>query len=225
MGEELYIVTSPEDVLAVYKETTALDFDPIVRDIMVDFGVTVQTLDKMFDRKFGDKHWIDLSHANFKLQMHPGEKLKVLQTTFLGNIDRSLHWENISRNMVQKASDDHSELIVSLWQWCGHVLVDSATRAFFGDSLYQISPHLLDDFFIFDDESWKLSYKYPHWAARDMYNAKAKGEATFAKYLALPKAQREDALWIINELEHGMQGLGIEEEGQKDPMLFLLYRL
>lgn len=224
MGEELYIVTSPGDVLAVYKETAALDFDPIVREIMADFGVTEQTLDKMFDRNFGGKHWMDQSHANFKLQMHPGEKLGVLQRIFLDNIDQSLRWEKISGPMIQETSDDRSELTIDLWQWCGHVL-DSATRAFFGGSLYEISPHLLDDFFIFDNESWKLSYRYPHWAAPDMYNDKAKGEATFAKYLALPKERRQDASWIIDELENGMKSLGIEEEDQKAPILFLLYRL
>ena len=225
MGEELYVITSPEDVLAVYKETAALDFDPIVQEILGDFGVKKQTSDKMFDRNYGDKHWMDLSHANFKLQMHPGEKLEVLQSTFLGNIDHALRWENISGPMVQGTSSDSNELTLSLWEWCGHVLVDSATRAFFGDAIYKISPDLLKDFFVFDEQSWKLPYKYPHWAAPDMYDSKAKGEAAFAKYLALPKEQREDASWIVKELERGMEDLGIEEEGQKSPLLFLLYRL
>src|SRR5690349_522501 len=34
MGQELYIVTSATDVLAVYKESEKLDFDSIVKDIM-----------------------------------------------------------------------------------------------------------------------------------------------------------------------------------------------
>jgi hypothetical protein len=225
MGEELYILTSPEDVLIVYKETIALDFNPIIKEIMLDFGVTAQTVDKMFVPDAGEKHWMDLSHANFKLQMHPGDKLEVLQANFLGKIDRSLRWENISGPMVIGKSDGSKELTISLWEWCGHVLVDAATRAFFGDVMFRISPNVLKDFFIFDEQSWKLSYKYPHWAAADMYNAKTRGEATFIKYLALPKKQREDACWIVKELELGMEALGIEEEGQKAPLLFILYRL
>jgi hypothetical protein len=78
MGEELYIITSPDDILAVYKETIALDFDLIIKEIMVDFGVNAQTLDKMFDHNASDKHLMYLSHANFKLQMNPGDKLEVL---------------------------------------------------------------------------------------------------------------------------------------------------
>jgi hypothetical protein len=38
MGEELYILTSPEDVLIVYKETIALDFNPIIKEIMLDLA-------------------------------------------------------------------------------------------------------------------------------------------------------------------------------------------
>lgn len=225
MGEELYVITSPEHVLAVYKETSALDFDSIVQDILGDFGVKKETSNKMFERNYGDKNWMDLAHANFKLQMHPGEKLEVLQSTFLGNIDRSLRWENVSGPMVQETANDGNELTISLWEWCGHVLVDSATRAFFGDALYKTTPDLLKDFFVFDEESWKLPYQYPHWAAREMYDSKAKGEAAFEKYLALPKDQREDASWIVKELESGMESLGIEEPDQKSPLIFLLYRL
>jgi hypothetical protein len=90
MGEELYIIISPEDVLAVYKDTKALDFDPIIREIIADFGVRNKPLDKVSDRGSNDKHWMDLSHTNFRLQMHPGNKLETLQSAFLYNIEQQL---------------------------------------------------------------------------------------------------------------------------------------
>jgi hypothetical protein len=87
----MYIVTSPDDVLSVYKNTKALDFNPIIKDIVTDFGVTSATLERMFEERFKGKCWMDLTHDDFKLQLHPGEKLDVLQDTFLSNIDRSLN--------------------------------------------------------------------------------------------------------------------------------------
>ncbi|OCL04151.1 cytochrome P450, partial [Glonium stellatum] len=223
-GEEMYIVTSPEDVLSVYKNTKALDFNPIIRDIMTDFGLTPTTLDKMFEQRFTGKCWMDLTHDDFKLQLHPGEKLDALQDTFLGNIDRSMSWDKLDGPMVLAGSGT-DEKVVSLFKWCGEVLVDSATRAFFGDALYQVAPDLLKDFFTFDNESWKLNYKYPHFAAKDMYAAKANGEAAFVKYLALPKEQRQDASWIVQAIEQGMKDISIDEESQRAPMLFVFYRL
>ena len=110
----------------------------------------------MFEERFKGKCWMDLTHDDFKLQLPHGEKLDVLQDTFLSNIDRSLNWDKLSGPMVISGSRK-DEKVVSLFKWCGEVLVDSATRAFFGDSIYQIAPDLLPDLFTFDNESWKLS--------------------------------------------------------------------
>jgi hypothetical protein len=51
----MYIVTSPDDVLSVYKNTKALDFNPIIKDIVADFGVTSATLERMFEVRFKGK--------------------------------------------------------------------------------------------------------------------------------------------------------------------------
>jgi cytochrome P450 len=53
--------------------------------------------------------------------------------------------------MIQATSYDINELTLSPWEWCGHVLVDAAPRAFFGDAIYKISPDL-KDFFVFDEQ-------------------------------------------------------------------------
>lgn len=90
------------------------------------------------------------------------------------------------------SSSGSDEKVVSLFKWCSEVLVESATQAFFGNTIFGTDPNLLADFFIFNAQSWKLSYQYPYFAAKDMYDAKAKGEAAFSKYLALPKERRED---------------------------------
>jgi len=111
MGEEIYIVTSPDDVLSVYNNTKALDFNPIIKDIMA----TLATLDGMFEERFKGKCWMDLTHDDFKLQLHPEEKLDVLQGTFLSNIDRSLNWDKLSGPMVISGSGK-DEKVVSLFK-------------------------------------------------------------------------------------------------------------
>ena len=223
MGEEMYIVTSPADVLAVYKESTKIDFDAIVKGIMGDFGCTDVTISKMFERDGASKHWMDLCHDDFKLQMHPGNRLEVLQNTFLGNIDRSLAWDRIAGPMIVSSTSDSKT--ISLWKWCGAVLVDSATRAFFGDAIYRVSPTIVSDFFPFDEEAWKLPYRYPVFAAKTMYTYKRKGEQAFTAYLALPKTSRADASWIVDKMEHGMHKMGITDPAQCAAMLFTLHRL
>ena len=149
MGQELYIVTSPKYVLSVYKNSRALDFDPVIRNIMSSFGLKNTTLNLMFQKTADGKSWMDMCHDNFKLQMHPGEKLDKLQATFLKNIDDYLKWEKLSGAMVVNDLGCDKKT-VSLYKWCGEVLVESATRAFFGGSIFQVDKNLLPDFFIFD---------------------------------------------------------------------------
>lgn len=224
MGQEMYIVTSPDDVLTVYKEPKRIEFDSIVKDIMGDFGCTGATVDKMFDTSNGTAtSWMDLCHADFKLQMHPGEKLQILQDTLLGNVDRYLHWDRIAGPMLLSSATDTKT--VSLWKWCGNVLVDSATSAFFGSAIYRVAPNILADFFPFDDEAYKLPYRLPEFAAKTMYEYKRRGEAAFRDYLSLPTKEREDASWIAKRIEQGMSEIGITEPTQCGAILFSLHRL
>ncbi|TVY84366.1 Cholesterol 7-alpha-monooxygenase [Lachnellula suecica] len=224
MGQELYIATSPKDVLSVYKNSKAIGFNPVIRQLLGTFGLRPATLDKMFVENTNGKSWMDISHGNLKLQMHPGNKLDELQAEFHGNIDNWMRWSRLSGPVVLSAVGE-DEKVVSLYKWCSQVLVDSATRAFFGDSLLELDPDLLKTFFIFDEQSWKLNYHYPYFAAKDMYNAKSKCETAFANYLALPKEQRKDASWIAQTLEESMDGLGVLEDSQASPMLFVLFRV
>ncbi|GAB1317209.1 hypothetical protein MFIFM68171_07419 [Madurella fahalii] len=66
MGQEMYIATSPDDVLSVYKESKRIELDSIIKDIMDDFGCTDATVNKIFETKNGmTTSWMDLCHANF----------------------------------------------------------------------------------------------------------------------------------------------------------------
>lgn len=48
MGKEMYIATSPSDVLSVYKEARKLDMNPIIAKIMRDFNCSVYISSKSF---------------------------------------------------------------------------------------------------------------------------------------------------------------------------------
>lgn len=164
---------------------------------------------------------MDSCHDDFKLQMHPGEKLESLQATFQDNIDRLLQWDQITGIK----SDNGSVKIVSAWQWCRHVLVDAATRAFFGNAIYQVSPNFLVDFYTYDDDAWKQHYGYPRFAAREMYDAKDRCGQAWTAYLSLPAEDRSDASWITKKIEEGLKGLDIHDASQAAPNLLSLHRL
>lgn len=85
----------------------------------------------------------------------------------------------------------------SLLEWTRDVLLKAVTEAFFGGRLLELEPQLLQYFAAFDDESWKITYKYPRNVSRDMYRAKDKILEAIEAYLRLPSYQRPDAAWLI----------------------------
>ena len=238
VGEELYIVTSPEDVSAVYKKSQALSFDPFINNVTMAFGATRANADKMLetplrsiegglgtntsDNSSRSKSFMEQSHDNYKLQLHPGHKLDELQAAFLDRIDSALQFHNISPKITRFSPSPHTKG-VSLFDWTSEVLLDTATRAFFGNILLDdVQPDLLDSFFIFDDESWKLNYQYPRFAAKQMHAAKDKSIAAFERYFSLSRSSRPGAAWIITTLEDDMRALGMDTQ-QIASMIFLVY--
>ena len=223
VGEELYIVTSSEDVSAVYRNTKALDFDPFIHNVAMAFGATRANANKMFEEAGGQsRSFIEKSHDNYKLQLHPGPKLEDLQASLLNRIDSHLNFSNIS-SRITRPSPNPQTILVSLFDWTSEVLLDAATRAFFGDTLLDtIQPDLLESFFLFDDESWKLNYQYPRIAAQKMYSAKDKAIVAFECYFSLPRQERPGAAWIIMTLEDDMRALGMNTQ-QLSSMIFMVY--
>lgn len=219
----MYIATSASDVASVYRDTQKLDFDAFIKDVMTDFGCTKETLEKMFDPTGKPKHWMDKTHDDFKLQMHPGDRLKRFETQFLGNIDRMMDFESISSRYVL-ASTRNSKT-VSLWHWSWTVLSAAATQAVFGDAIFEVAPNGLDDFWTFNLEAWKIHSKYPRFAAPKAFSAMERGIRAFIDYLRLPRQQRPGACWLVEQLETGMEELGISEPTQCGAMLFSLQNL
>lgn len=222
MGEVLYIVTSPSDVQQMYKEPS-LSFEAVISGFMSQFGCTPDTLQKMFDKTGRTKHWMDGSHDDFKLQMHPGDKFEVLNDSFLRNIESWMYWDRIKGfGLVSETPDVKT---VSLWRWCYTVLCDSATRSMFGDAIFEVYPDMLENFYAFDEEGYKLPFKLPRFAAKTLYQTLERSQKAFADFLALPKEKRQDSSWIVKRLEEGMNEVGVEDPTQSGVMLLVLHRL
>lgn len=151
MRESPYVIPSADDVQAVYRVPKALDFNPVIKEMLSKYGITADTANKMFDTSAGQpKSWMETTIENFKLQMHPGEKLDIVQERLLGFIDDLLVCDKLHSRMVQQGGRE--EKLVSLYSWCEIVIDDAQTRAFYDEILYEKCPDLLAQFQIYEDE-------------------------------------------------------------------------
>ncbi|KAI9879019.1 MAG: hypothetical protein M1830_009818 [Pleopsidium flavum] len=228
-GEKFYVLTSPKDVTAAYKDTEGLTFDVFVRDIMVSFGATPGAIQKMWLSASDDSTGFESSTPNplhkclaqltrdfHKQQLHPGENLDALGSKFQTYIDELLRCDSL---LPSTSSSPSSWKELSLVDWCGDVLLNAATRAFFGEKLLEIEPNLLRDFFDFDNNSWMLMYRYPPFLAKEMNRAKTRAIDGLTAYFALPKDQRTGEAWFVRTLEAEQRKLGI---GDRDIATLIL---
>ena len=233
-GEQFYVLTSADDISEVYKTTETLSYDSFVRDIMAACGASPGAIEKMwqFDSQTSkdlpgnppntrQKCLAQLTRDFHKQQLHPGEKQTELRNKFLFHIEESLHWETMRDRYILRFDESSCSREILLKKWCGDVLLEAATRAFFGKILLQIKPDLFHDYFEFDDSSWQLLYRYPRFLAKGMYHAKDSAVDALTRYFVLPSEERgPEEAWFVRTLEGEQRKLGI---GDRDiATLFLM---
>ncbi|KAL8965513.1 MAG: hypothetical protein Q9183_003814 [Haloplaca sp. 2 TL-2023] len=205
-GQLLYVVTSPQDVTDVYKNTRTLTFDEYAQDVMKSIGVSDDGITKLWStpEKSDNRGGLHkaLAHAGedyYREQFLPGNRIDVLWPRVLGLIDSAMQWDQLPQTPGAISTDGVKT--VSLLEWKSKVLLESVITAFFGPQLLQIDPQLLLHFAAYDEESWKLTYKYPRMMSKNMYHAKDQLVAAVETWLNLPRDKRPDGAWFIQKLE------------------------
>ncbi len=146
----------------------------------------------------------------FRLLLVQGTQMEKVLRTLLDTVHTRMSWSTISENIISRQSEDR--YTISLSKWCQQVLLEGATRSFFGQALLDLEPDLLKSFADFDETSWKLSYQLPDFLAKDCLQSKAIAENALAKYFDLPRDQRADASLVMQEIESVLRTAGIDSK-------------
>lgn len=217
MGEELYIATSADDVNSIYKDTKNLDFDAVIVDLLREFGISKDTLDKLFDAQLsGGRNWMDRQHDVYRTQMHPGGRGDALADAVLGRIDKAVQWDRVIAPIALQHPGSGPKR-VSLWKWCAHVLVEASMHAFFGPSFLRLSPEFVADYLRFDEDYWRLKAKSPEAAAVTKQNC----VSSLLRWLDRSEAERTDACWMVAKIEQDFANIGISDRAQLAALLFI----
>lgn len=231
-GQKIYMVTAPDDISAVYKNHPTLTFDGYIKDMYRACGMSGEGIAKMFEplpstgskgEKKGaanlpsDQKYAHLGLGIHREQLYAGQHLEQLSKVFLTHIEAQQDWARIPKHAVLRS--EPGEKAVSLRGWCQSVLGRATAEAFFGKRLLEVEPKLLEDFHVFDSNSWMLLYQYPRLFAGEMYAAMDKGTQAFTKYFQLPRDERKDACHYIQsvetkQLKYGMDVRDIAIAGQ-----------
>ena len=217
-----------------YKNVTSLSFDEFMRDAMIGCEVSSFAIERTWlTPKDGfnapipnpeQKCLAQLMRDLHRIQLHPGEHQMILSQKFQDFIDQSLAWDVLKRPSKPDyvISLDNNCVELSLKGWCGDVLLNAATRAFFGEALLETAPDIFRHFFLFDDNSWTLLYRYPRFLARDMYHGKEATVAALTKYFEIPGARRRDSSYFVQTTERALRDLDISNR-DKAKIFLMVY--
>lgn len=208
----IYVLTSPQDVTQVYRNTKSLTFYEYVQDVMRSLSVSEGGIEKLWQSstarnasEHAKKCLAEAGEDFYREQFLPGQQLDVLWHRVISLLNVHVTWERLVKGRTTRVLPD-----ISLLGWTQDVLLQVVIEAFFGKQLLRIEPQMIKFFVAFDDQSWKLTYKYPRRASRDMHKAKDSMVAAIEQYLRLPKDQRSDQAWLISKLEFETKDAGID---------------
>lgn len=161
-----------------------------------------------------------VGEAIVKGHLNPGVQLDIMQSEVLRRIDNHLACPIPSPGSRRNANSAEDIGRTSLLAWCSEVLIDSVTRAFFGDELLHIEPDFGRIFVIFDDLNWQFILQYPEFLSREMTTARNKMVKALTLYFERPLDTRKNASSFVLSLEKEMRAQGLSN-GDIAAMLML----
>ncbi len=93
-GEQLCIVNSAQDVLAIYRDPGVISIHEFIKHVVTCLGATPLTIGRMWLTTTTlppHKPVEETLHDMYKVQLHPGEKQDELQTLLLHRANNALH--------------------------------------------------------------------------------------------------------------------------------------
>ena len=219
LGQTMYVVTSPEDTNAVYRNNVTLQFNHLINHLMRALGASEDAIEKLWhvppptqgsEKRIAGKPMVQIVEDYYRQQFLPGDGHDELWRHIFLRLEHMMRLEHLPADCV--VADLGSTKKLSLWKWSRSVLLDAVARTMFGDKLLnEIAPELLRDFVAYDDESWKLMYQIPPIFARDMYAARRRIFDTFEQYLHLKDADRADAVWVVRMFIASLRDIKLSE--------------
>lgn len=226
-GTKLYVLTNPSHISEAYRNSSSLSFDIFVKILIRTCSTPARVVEKLYqDPPPPRERTKSLGRAihDFQVQQTSGQKLEDLSAVFVACFEKSLLFEDLAVNDAYdtKASEATGSACISLSKWCADIVINATQKAYFGERLSRIDPHLAQTFIEFDIRSWQLLYRFPRFISKPMYTAKDQINNALTAYFKTPAEDKNDAAWVTKTLEKEMRVLGFTER-EMGTLMFLQY--
>ena len=222
----MVIVRNSHDVPLVWKSTKALTFDYFAQSMHRGIGVPESSISLIWEEdptRFYHglekskpffirenplrKKYFDIQEDWIKEQLQPGPRMDEVQKVLTDSIVSTILRNSSSPYYIR--STELGEKTVSLFDWCRHTLVKTASEAFLGPSIFNIDADFVQHYIEWDNTSWKVAYRHPQFLARDMQRARQRLIDVFMKFYSLSAQERPRISWLFDRMQSEQQMLGL----------------
>lgn len=232
-GKQLYIVTAPKDVVATFSNSTGMDTDVSLRELLISFGVNKKGLELAWHKpKPGDRSYIPNNPINpeqrcfikfvehiYRTHLLSGPTMHKMREVFHNSVAENLRMDSLGWCM---AGDEQN---FSLYSLVRHVVVEGATRSLFGTHLHDIDPRVVDHMLHFNDYVWQVVMRYP-----DFFFYRSAVSVPYEKLLALmrkfveiPAQQYGQINLLIRQTLVGMENTALDTDSRARMLLMMFW--
>ena len=227
---QFYVVTKPEDVSEVYRNTTTLSFDIFAQEILDYFGCSKLSIQSMYERVGSHKaihpnpdgkSLARLSRDFHIHQLFPGKGnlLDEVGALFIDYFDKALTTDGLAQRDRHVTFVDEESVKVSLLGWLYDMVAESILDLYFGDLLRKIEPDFAKVFLEFDEHSWQALFRYPRFLGKKMFAPMDQVVDAIEKYFEAPLEDRRDTVWYTPALEKEMRNVNV---GNRDIAIMMM---
>ena len=239
-GLTMVIVRNSHDVPLVWKSTKSLTFDYFAQKIHRGIGVPDSSISRIWEEdpaKFyrgpekpqpsfivenpTRKNYFDVQEGWIKDQLQPGARMNEVQRVSTELIISAVSWNTSSPHYIR--STEVAEKTISLFHWCRHTLIKTASEAFLGHSIFSIDAEFVQHYMEWESTSWKVAYQHPGFLARDMQRARQRLIDTFTRFYTLSAKERPGISWLFERMQSEQQKLGLSIQVASAISLIMLW--
>ncbi|KAL9603436.1 MAG: hypothetical protein Q9219_001123 [cf. Caloplaca sp. 3 TL-2023] len=234
IGQKLYIITAPEDVAAAFRNTTSLNFDGHLNELLVNSGFEGEALRLAWleaqpdDPRYLPESLVSprqkslnrLTEEVYKQHLLPGEKMDTMCRVFLESLHNTLQWDRLGFCTL---GADSKGTLMSLRALCRHTMVDAATRSMFGSYLYAIEPNIVEHMLGFNDFAWMVFFQYPDIFGSPVTAPRKKLTEVLRTFINLPKEPRSEQAWSIKTILRAQEIFGIDLQSKASVLLMIYW--
>ncbi|PQE22380.1 cytochrome P450 protein [Rutstroemia sp. NJR-2017a WRK4] len=217
-GETICVITGGDDIGELYKNTSTITWENLIKDMYTFVGLSPKSINGMFneDREqpgltgFGvpTRSAHEMTSEYHRQQLLSTANHEILLQRLIPGLQENLSWDVLKQHSASERKSQDS-ITLSLWAWCNEVIINGSTKAYYGPKIFEINPHLLRAIITWEETNWKFFYHLPNLMARDMMDAKNEVIDTLCRYFETPQEERPGMLHFVTAMEAEMRSSGL----------------